>query len=309
MKPEQVGDLDTPRQFTRPVGVWVDPSRWRRATAVARLSPSFLIIGAQRSGTTSLFNYLSTHPRILPPLRKEVHYFDFQYTKGLAWYLAHFPFNHRPWSKKRHITGEASPYYMVHPMAPARVRDFNQDMKLIAILRDPVDRAFSHYQLERSNGAETLTFEEGLAAEPERLASHQHFLRQAPYYYSYNHHHFSYLDRGRYGHYLKMWLDHFPVEQMLVLNTRDMFVEPNRVANEVFAFLDLPAHEPRAPAVFNERSYQPVDCGSRNRMERYYREDRQLLETVLRSVDGTAPRFGHAAEARASVRTPPGRTA
>lgn len=284
MRPGQVSDLDTPRQFTRPAGVWVDPPRWRKTTAITRLRPSFLVIGAQRSGTTSLFEYLSAHPRILPPLRKEVHYFDFQYTKGLAWYLAHFPLNHRPWNTKRHITGEASPYYMVHPMAPARVRDFNQDMKLIAILRDPADRAFSHYQKERRNGVETLTFEEGVAAEPERLASHQHLLRQAPYYYSYNHHHFSYLDRGRYGHYLKMWLDHFPGEQMLVLNAGDMLVDPNCVVNEVFAFLDLPAHDLRAPAVFNKGSYQPMDRDTRNRMERYYWGDRGLLETVLRST-------------------------
>ena len=169
-------------------------------------------------------------------------------------------------------------------MAPARVRDFNKDMKLIAILRDPVDRAFSHYQHERRNGKEKLSFEEAVAAESERLASHRPLLRQAPYYYSYNHHHFSYLDRGRYGHYLKVWLDHFPGEQMLVLSAEDMFADPNCVVNEVFSFLDLPAHDLRAPAVFNKGGYQPMDRDIRNRMERYYREDRRLLETVLRST-------------------------
>ena len=275
------------QQFTRPVGVWVDPPRWRKSSACGRLRPSFLIIGAQRSGSTSLYQYLVTHPLILPALRKEVHYFDFQYMKGLAWYLAHFPFNHRPWSTRRRITGEASPYYMVHPMAPARVRGFNRDMKLIAVLRDPVDRAFSHYQHELSWGTETLTFHDALAAEPERLSSHQHLLRQAPHYYSYNHHHFSYLDRGRYGHYLKMWLDHFPGKQVLVLNTEEMLADPSRIVNEVFAFLGLPEHEIRAPHVFNKRSYRPMDRDTRNRVEYYYRGDRQLLETVLRS---TAPR-------------------
>ena len=291
MQSRQVDDPATTRQFTRPAGVWVDPAGWRRATAVARLRPSFLIIGAQRSGTTSLYRYLATHPCILPSLRKEIHYFDFQYTKGIAWYLAHFPFNHRPWSTKWRITGEASPYYMVHPMAPERVRGLNRDMKVIAILRDPVDRAFSHYQHERSHGAETLTFEEGLAAEAERLASDQRLLLQAPHYFSYNHHHFSYLDRGRYGHYLKVWLDHFPGGQILVLNAEEMFADPNRVVNEAFAFLDLPAHELRAPPTFNKRSYQPMDRDIRNRVEQYvehyYQEDRRLLETVLRS---TAPR-------------------
>lgn len=274
--------MDTPQQYFR--RRWIDPSKWKRATAVARLRPSFLIIGTMKCGTRSLYNYLSTHPRILRPLRREIHYFDFQYTKGLSWYLAHFPLNRRPWDTRRHITFEVSPYYMVHPMAPARVRDFNQDMKLIAILRNPVDRALSHYWHQRRRGFETLSFEESLSAEPGRLANHQHLLCQSPYYYSYNHHHFSYLDRGRYGHYLKRWLDYFPGDQMLVLNTEDMSIDPNRVVNEVFSFLDLPAHDLNSPDVFNKGSYQPMDRETRNRMEPYYCDDQRMLETLLRST-------------------------
>ena len=87
-----------------------------RATALARIAPSFLVIGTQRSGSTALYRHLAAHPRILSPLRKEVHYFDFQYAKGRAWYLAHFPgIQKRITGNYRTITFEASPYYMLHP--------------------------------------------------------------------------------------------------------------------------------------------------------------------------------------------------
>ena len=178
------GCVQPPERFTRPEGVWVDPPAWMRATALARIAPSFLVIGAQRSGSTALYRHLAAHPAILPPLRKEVHYFDFQYAKGRAWYLAHFPgIQERITGNYRAITFEASPYYMLHPLAPERIMAFNPDMKLIAILRDPVDRALSHYHHEARRGVETLTFEEAIAAEPERLAGAERLMKKAPHHY------------------------------------------------------------------------------------------------------------------------------
>ena len=222
------------------------------------------------------------HPCILPPLRKEVHYFDFQYEKGRAWYLAHFPGIHKRMAgRSRKVTFEASPYYMVHPLAPERIRAFNPDMKLIAILRDPVERAYSHYHHESRRGVEHLTFEEAIAAEPERLSGAERLLRQAPHHYSDHHHHFSYLDRGRYAHHLESWLAHFPRQRLLVLWSKDLFADPDPVMNRVFKFLGLPAH--RVPAGAGPgRSYASMRPELRERLRRYFARDQERLETLLR---------------------------
>ena len=281
-EPDIVGRTHPPERFIRPEGVWVDPPAWMRATALARIAPSFVVIGAQRSGSTTLYGHLATHPCILPPLRKEVHYFDFQYAKGRAWYLAHFPGIHkRIAGNRRAITFEASPYYMVHPLAPERIRAFNPDMKLIAILRHPVDRALSHYHHEAHRGVETLTFEDAIAAEPERLSGAEWLLKQAPHYYSHAHHHFSYLDRGRYAHYLEPWLDRFPREHLLVIRSEDLFRDPEPVMNRVFGFLSLPSH--RVPAgIGRMRSYASMPPELRERLQRYFARDQERLERRLR---------------------------
>ena len=129
--------------------------------------PSFLILGAQRAGTSSLYNYLRQHPSLRLPRKKEMHFFDLYYMRGLKWYARQFPafvFNR---TKK---TGEATPYYLFHPAVAERVANALPNVKLIALLRDPTVRAFSHFQMSVFKGNETiLDFEVALAAEHERL--------------------------------------------------------------------------------------------------------------------------------------------
>ena len=135
--------------------------RARLATASARRLPDFLVIGAQRAGSTSLFAQLCEHPGVAAPSHKEIHYFDLQSFRGLRWYRSHFP----PAGRSRgRITGEASPYYLFHPAVPARVAEALPDVRLVALLRDPVARAYSQYQLSVRDGHETLGFEEALAS-------------------------------------------------------------------------------------------------------------------------------------------------
>ena len=274
--------LDDVRQrFTRPAGAWVDPPAWRVATAFARRPPGFLIIGAQRAATTSLYRLLTSHPGVRPALRKEVHYFDFQYAKGRSWYLAHFPL--RSFSG---LTGEASPYYMVHPLAPERVKRMNPRMKLIAILRDPVDRALSHYHREVRLGFEPLTFEEAVDAEPERLAADSHRLLEPPHYYSHNHHHYSYLDRGRYGHHLARWLEHFPREQLHVIRMEAMFEDPGDIIGKTLAFLGLlPVDVKRLHLPHANRAppYDVPDPTLRARLKRHFEADQAEFEGLLQS--------------------------
>ena len=269
-----------PEEFTRPNGVWVDPTAWRKATAWIRMAPTFLVIGAQRSGTTSLYRYLSMHSHILPALRKEVHYFDFQYRKRRAWYLAHFPASHEWAGGRRKVSGEASPYYMVHPLAPERVKAFDPDMKLIAVLRNPVERAWSHYHHEVRRRVERLSFEEAIDVEEERLSDADRALREKPHHYSYPHHHFSYLDRGRYAHYLEAWLSHFPRKNLLVLKSEALFANPNSVVNTVFEFLGLPSH-PLSVGTAPPSSRRAMNPALRERLERHFAADQKRLKALL----------------------------
>jgi hypothetical protein len=167
--------------------------------------PDFIIIGAQRCGTTSLYNYLTQHPLILSALRKEVHYFDNNFHKGVSWYQAFFPLIslRNGYAKilsidNSHLTGEATPYYLFHPLTPKRIAGLLPQVKLIVILRNPVDRAYSHFLHATRMGFETLSFKEAIAREAERVAAEEARLLDDQSYYSFEHQRFSYIHRGIY---------------------------------------------------------------------------------------------------------------
>ena len=226
-----------------------------------------------------MFRHLRMHPLFLPPLRKEIHYFDFFHDRGLAWYLAHFPMRRAG----SYVTGEASPYYMVHPMAPQRVAAFDPDMKLIAILRDPVERALSHHAMQRRKGHETLPFEAALDAECERVSGCEEAIRTGPYYYHYSASHHSYLSRGRYAEQLDAWLDVFPRENLLVLRSEDFVADADRLMNRVFAFIGLPSFRLPARPFCGQRTYS-IDPALRNRIGRRFETDQARLQALFDST-------------------------
>jgi len=188
--------------------------RFRRATAFARRLPDFLVIGGARCGTTSLFMYLSEHPSFRSPEVKEIGFFDREWERGLGWYRSHFPLAAGP----RGITGEATPEYLFHPRAAERAASVVPDARLIVLLRDPVDRAYSHYQLKVASGFETLSFEEALEAEEARIGAGLARMRAGERADD-DCANFSYLARGRYAEQLSRWLEHFPRERLLVLSS------------------------------------------------------------------------------------------
>ena len=154
--------------------------------------PDYLVIGAQKAGTTSLYRYMISHPMIRPASDKQVHYFDFNYDKPFDWYRSQFPAG----SGNGLVTGEATPYYIFHPDAARRVRLVLPDVKIVALLRNPIDRACSHYMHEIKNGTESLSFEDAVEAEEGRLRGEEDKICEGVNYYSYNHVKFSYLARG-----------------------------------------------------------------------------------------------------------------
>ena len=178
--------------------------RFRTITRNARALPDFLLIGGQRCGSTSLYTTLCGHPQVLAGAHKEPHFFDNNHLRGEHFYRRLFPLRAHL-RARRAITGEATTHYLSHPAVPGRVAAMLPDVRLIAILRDPVERAYSHYQLAHRNGREPLSFEQALAAEPERLAGEEARLLSDPAYRGEAYGVQSYRTRGLYLEQLERW--------------------------------------------------------------------------------------------------------
>jgi hypothetical protein len=243
-----------------------------RATSSLRPLPDFLILGAQKAGTTALYAYLRWHPEITGPSFKEVSFFDRHYARGETWYRAHLPARPRQWIARRRrgrwaAVGEASPSYLFHPLAPERVAALLPHAQLIAVLRDPVERAFSHYQHEVALGREPLSFEDALAAEDERMRGEVERMLRDPSYFSdawWNH---TYVGRGRYAEQLERWFAVFPREQLLVLFSDDLLQQPADTYARVLDFLSVDAYELSSyPRIFS-REYSEMSPATRSRLE------------------------------------------
>ncbi len=233
-----------------------------RLTAPARMTPSFLICGGQRCGTTSLYRALSAHPVVLKAvLHKGVHYFDTSYRRGMGWYKGHFPL-HRTAQKITERYGvpaqtfESSPYYMYHPQAAARIAHDLPDAKLVALVRDPVERAYSQHAHEVARDFETEhDFGAALALEPARLHRQEEKLAEDPDYYSFAHQHHAYRARGEYARYLAEMAKHVGRDRIHVVESERFFAEPEQVYDEVLTFLGLPTDLGRPP--FEKHNARP----------------------------------------------------
>ncbi|MDX2265811.1 MAG: sulfotransferase [Hyphomicrobiales bacterium] len=214
----------------------------RGATGPWRAMPDFLIIGAQKAATTSLFRYILQHPDVAPPYRKEIHYFAHKYAEGLNWYRAHFPLKV---AKGRRVTGEASTSYLFTPGVAERVKAEAPDVRLIVILRDPVARALSQHQHNVHNGHYSMTFAEAIQREAahdwaaetnaakirrERLAA-----------------------RGFYVEQIERWLAHFPRERFAFVKYERFIADPNAELARIFGFLGLAPFQADASRRYKSR--------------------------------------------------------
>jgi hypothetical protein len=231
------------------------------------MTPDFVIIGAQKGGTTFLYDLLGQHPHVLPAMRKEIHYFDRYFDKGTDWYLSRFPTP--TWRDgRRSITGEATPYYLFHPHTARRMAQAFPQVRLIALLRDPVDRAHSSYRHQARQGRETLEFEEALEAEETRLRGERDRMLEDEHYASFNHQHFTYLSRGIYVDQLMEWSKFFSRDQMHVLKN-------------VLDFLGLPDWEPEATEPSHAYNYPGMSAATRQRLCDYFEAHNRRLYAYL----------------------------
>jgi hypothetical protein len=258
----------------------------RRLSAPLRVLPDFAIVCVERGGTTSLYRYLCEHPCAAEAFRKEVHFFDMNWSLGRGWYRAHFPTRLaaarvRLLRGHRLVTGEASPYYLYHPHVAARLARVRPSIRLIALLRNPVERAWSHYHLNVRQGKETLSFEEAIEREPERLAGEWERLSADESYWSERHYQFGYLDRGLYADRLREWRKHFAAEQMLVLASEELYADPAAALDRVLAFVGLPPWRPADFKAFNQKPYPELAPETRRRLAAYFEPHNQRLYELL----------------------------
>jgi hypothetical protein len=229
-------------------------------------APDFVIIGTQRGGTTSLHAYLSGHPQVVTPTTKELHFLTDRYARGLDWYLGQFPRELPP----HVITGEATPYALFHPLAPQRLREIAPAAKSIVLLRNPVDRAYSHFLLEWSRGDETLDFTAALDAEMERLDGEEARLARDSTYVSHPHKHASYLARGEYGRQLERWFHVFRREQILVVRSEDLYERSAETLTQVANFLAIDPDVTIPFTTHNQSSGPPLDPAIRRRLSEHF---------------------------------------
>ena len=211
------------------------PARYRMLTHENRALPDFMIIGTQKGGTTSLYKYLAKHPNIKSNyVVKELSFFDEYYSRGEIWYKSNFPKR-----KKGKLYFEGTTHYLYNPLIPKRVKKMLPNVKVIALLRDPVDRAYSSYKHQVRAGREALNFEDAIQAEPERLNGEKEKLLSDPTYISYNYNHFSYIERGKYADQINNWLEYFPKEQILILPSKDFFKNTDNSLKQIYSFLGV----------------------------------------------------------------------
>ncbi len=283
--------LDAGRQAFRGYGA---------VTAGLRPGPDFLIIGAKRGSTTSAYFQLLEHPNVLPlfptarflPKRRDgkgPHYFDTNFHRGRRWYLGHFPSRYTRAKAERRlqgpvVTGEASPYYLFHPLAAERAAAMLPNAKILLFLRDPVMRTYSAWKLQQRNGFETLDFEAALEAEPGRTAGEEERIIADPTYHSFAHEFQTYRAQSEYARALTRWFKYYPRDSIKVVVSEEYHAEAPAVCEDIYRFLGLPplnASERSAAPLLNAAPRSPMPAGVRAELARYFAPHNADLEQLL----------------------------
>ncbi|MCR9243662.1 MAG: sulfotransferase domain-containing protein [bacterium] len=247
--------------------------------------PDFVIIGATKCGTTSLYEYMKDHPQVLPAIWKEIEYYRFP-ERGHDWYLSHFP--RIPDGDTRFITGEASTCYIGMREAQPLMREQYPNVKLMALARDPVDKAISHCHHDRKLGVESRTVEEALNRELDILESVDSLW---PYPGEYWDTERGYVWHGLYAYFIQSWVDAFSPEQMLVIPSEDLYGKPAETLTRVYDYLELPDHqldnyEVHLKGDYDKSKQDPV----RERLKRFFAPHNERLEELMgRKLDWQRP--------------------
>jgi len=252
-------------------------------TSPLRVLPDLIVIGVVRGGTTSLYHYLSQHPCIAKSAYDELGFFDSNFHLGLNWYRSLFPTTfekNRIKSKYGHfMTYDVTPFYIYNPHVAQRILDVLPHVKIISILRNPVDRAYSNYYLGVRSGDEKRTFENTIDSDLKLIQEHENDSKNDNYFEQIIGK--SYLARGFYAEQLQLWMDKFPKEQLLVISSEDLASKTADTLTTIFDFLGLPNHKIKDLTKRNEAKYPPMNPDTRKTLVEYFKPHNEKLYSLL----------------------------
>lgn len=239
--------------------------------------PDAIIIGAQRSGTTSLYNWLMGQPGVWDskePKREIGYYcFDHNFSQGREWYAANFAT-----APRDQAIIEKSPVYLDHPLTPVRIKRSGHQAKFIVLLRNPVDRAYSHYWKAKAKCFDSSpTFEEAL----ENSAYLIEEQGDSGSYYLSARHVLSYIERGMYSRHLWAWFGRFPRDRFLILRSEDVFAHPKDAIKEACAFIGVAYSPPKKLRRFQRLQYPPMAPDTRQMLELEFAPHNAALAALL----------------------------
>ncbi|MCI0333760.1 MAG: sulfotransferase domain-containing protein [Planctomycetes bacterium] len=254
------------------------PNAWRLATQRIRQLPTAVIVGAQKAGTTQLYAYLTTHPRCFKAAEKEVDFFSKHAERSIEWYRSRFPLRRIVAALQGQVL-EASPSYLPVPEALHRMKSVLPEARVIVLLRDPVSRAFSHYQHYRARHLEARSFAAAVddelrqnATPPVRGIALRHGARPM----------LGYVARGYYALQLELLLSLYSRERVLVMDSAELFADTNAACQRVFSFLGLERYDIRPGKVFNRGYYdERIDPRVAELLRSHYQPYDELLRDLL----------------------------
>ena len=220
-------------------------------------------------------------------LKKEIRYFSRVHYPNELWYRSNFPTNlsRRHFYKKTNqklLSGEASPGYLFKPMVPGRMKDLLPDVKLIVILRNPVDRAYSDYHHSIRGGKDTLSFEKAIESEEERCAEEWERVLKDPNFRPRNYMAYSYLAKGLYADSLERWFKHYDRKQFLILATEDFHKNPQLILDQIFDFLGVSSFQAENLRNLNVGEYNKMNVDTRKLLVEYFKPHNEKLYNLLR---------------------------
>lgn len=259
------------------------PGIFRLITSPFRVLPDFLIIGAGKCGTTSLYNYLIMHPNIHAAKEKELNYFFRRWT---TYYRPNFPFIFSKFyatkiKKQPFVTGESTPFYLIHPLVPKLVKNKIPRVKIIILLRNPIERAHSQYNHQFREKNEKLSFEK--AIESEKIKTREEWLKLNEWEEGNRvNERYSYLEGGLYYKQIKGWMEQFPEEQFLIINADQFFTNTSVILNQVFEFLGVPPLKVQTTEKFNAGTYLEIQPKTREFLSKFFKSHNEDLYKLLK---------------------------
>ena len=258
-------------------------------TGCLRVLPNFIIIGAMKSGTTSLNYNMAEHPCIIPAAYDEIGFFDVNFDLGFNWYRSLFP---TIFSKKKILnknsffaTGEDTPFYFWREDAILRIKQYLPDVKFLLVLRNPIDRAYSNYIDELNQFSNIPTFEEIIKNEIELIDSEKNFCLSQNNFERYSRNP-SHIAKGFYAEQLKLWFKYFPENQFCIISTENLAKNPIDTMNKIFNFLELPNYDIKNPQKKKFKKYEPMNKKTRDFLIEYYKpHNKQLYDLISENFD------------------------